>query len=272
VYKAINDEVIFFYNKRDLFFNYGVGIIGVVIAFNTSSNIGEVVLAVCLIGIVAYNYFMAFFFNRNFKGFLVGTSRLVVGFFIPVIILFALGQPVREKGETWGAYNVRCAIHRMWGVGITIWLVRLMCDLVNGYRVLKTNGFNKKYDEAYRDNRSYGHREYSEYGREEKKSHNDGHQYQKEKTSYENENRHQTHKDKLEEYYDTLGVSPGATDSEIKSAYRRLAQKYHPDKHNTEGIKIKKHFEELFKAVNVAYKEIEKSRNTQGFRETRYST
>src|SRR5215207_8715884 len=33
-------------------------------------------------------------------------------------------------------------------------------------------------------------------------------------------------------YYDTLKVSPQATGPEIKSAYRRLARKLHPDKNN----------------------------------------
>ena len=29
--------------------------------------------------------------------------------------------------------------------------------------------------------------------------------------------------------YKVLGVSPNATDDEVKDAYRRLARKYHPD-------------------------------------------
>lgn len=32
-------------------------------------------------------------------------------------------------------------------------------------------------------------------------------------------------------YYDILGVNPNATDQAIQAAYRRLASKYHPDKH-----------------------------------------
>ena len=32
------------------------------------------------------------------------------------------------------------------------------------------------------------------------------------------------------DYYDILNVSKNASDSEIKSAYRKLAMKYHPDR------------------------------------------
>lgn len=33
-----------------------------------------------------------------------------------------------------------------------------------------------------------------------------------------------------EDYYNLLGISKKASDREIKSAYRKLSKKYHPDK------------------------------------------
>lgn len=48
-------------------------------------------------------------------------------------------------------------------------------------------------------------------------------------------------------YYDALGVSPTATDEEIKRAYRKLALKYHPDKNKEADA------QEKFKEVSVAY-------------------
>lgn len=52
---------------------------------------------------------------------------------------------------------------------------------------------------------------------------------------------------KYKDYYETLGISRNASDAEIKSAYRKLARKYHPDVNKT------KEAEEKFKDINEAY-------------------
>ncbi|OJA00898.1 molecular chaperone DnaJ [Rickettsiella grylli] len=58
---------------------------------------------------------------------------------------------------------------------------------------------------------------------------------------------------KKTDYYETLGVSRHATDSELKKAYRKLAMKYHPDKHHAAETQQAKEAEEKFKAISEAY-------------------
>ena len=50
------------------------------------------------------------------------------------------------------------------------------------------------------------------------------------------------------DYYDILGLSKSASDSEIKSSYRKLAMKYHPDRNPGD-----KKAEEKFKEISESY-------------------
>lgn len=52
------------------------------------------------------------------------------------------------------------------------------------------------------------------------------------------------------DYYEILGIKKGATEAEIKSAYRKLALQYHPDRNKEAGAT------EKFKEINAAYEVI----------------
>lgn len=60
--------------------------------------------------------------------------------------------------------------------------------------------------------------------------------------------------------YEVLGLSPGATDDEIKAAYRKLAKKYHPDLNGGSA-----QAEAKMKEVNEAYNILIKHKNQSSY-------
>ena len=60
--------------------------------------------------------------------------------------------------------------------------------------------------------------------------------------------------------YKVLGVSPDATDEEIKKAYRTLSKKYHPDLNPGD-----EHAAEMMRQVNAAYDMIQKGTASKGY-------
>ncbi len=70
--------------------------------------------------------------------------------------------------------------------------------------------------------------------------------------------------------YEVLGVQRGASDDEIKKAYRALAKKYHPDNFTDQGQRARA--EEKMKEINAAYERIQKGDTSSGGRyENTYS-
>ena len=69
------------------------------------------------------------------------------------------------------------------------------------------------------------------------------------------------YKENLESAFDVLGINKESTNIEIKKAYRKMANKYHPDKIAHLGNEFKEIAQDKFKSVSEAYARIKKDRN-----------
>lgn len=64
----------------------------------------------------------------------------------------------------------------------------------------------------------------------------------------------------LNEAYKILGISPNATNDEVKAAYRKMALKHHPDRVSTLGDDVREAAEKKFQEINNAKERIYKAR------------
>ncbi len=72
--------------------------------------------------------------------------------------------------------------------------------------------------------------------------------------------------------YDVLGIKPGATDEEIKKAYRALSRKYHPDANvnNPNREQAEERFKEIQQAYNQIMQEKQQGSSFTGYGSARY--
>ncbi|HEU4571928.1 MAG TPA: DnaJ domain-containing protein, partial [Candidatus Limnocylindrales bacterium] len=61
------------------------------------------------------------------------------------------------------------------------------------------------------------------------------------------------------DYYEVLGVARGASDAEIKRAFRRLAQQWHPD------VNASPEAHQRFKEINEAYQVLSDRERRQAY-------
>ena len=64
----------------------------------------------------------------------------------------------------------------------------------------------------------------------------------------------------IQDPYRVLGLEPGASDDEVKAAYRKMALKHHPDRVAALGEDVRKSAERKFQEINDAKERVYASR------------
>jgi len=133
-------------------------------------------------------------------------------------------------------------------------------DFFGGYRNntrSNNNSNGTRENNTYSDTRYYGHfrtqEEFEEFIRNTFGGSFGGSTYYRQGGSYQ---RTGTYTSNRSRYYRILGLKDGASQEEIKKAYRQLAKEHHPDKFVNASDSDKKYHESKMKEINEAYENL----------------
>ncbi|MFA5784275.1 MAG: HEAT repeat domain-containing protein [Phycisphaerae bacterium] len=226
--KTHDGIIIFFYSYSDLFFSVlpiivGIGLC-VVLEFH-SNNEEYTSIWLIYLGILCsflYNYVKAFIdnWNRKFLAFCVGTSRNIIIFILPVILLLSFLEMAAERSERDSPFG------KIVAVLVFISSILLLHSLVGTMR------YQLRSEEEY-ETCCNGE-------------------------ANENPSESDRYSDTSSEVspYVILGIPTNSTINEIKEAYRKLSQQYHPDKVAHLGPELQQVAHEKMKKINQAYESL----------------
>lgn len=133
------------------------------------------------------------------------------------------------------------------GVGLVLWqilpiiLIVLLINYIFGNKKTKKRHFYYK---------TYTQQDFEDMFRNQSQWYENGNN-----SGYQN-NSFQWTEDKTK-YYKILGINEGATQNEIKKAYRDLAKKHHPDMYAKDSKDTRDYHEKRFKEINEAYEKLQ---------------
>ena len=249
VSEAFDGTVVFFSSKLDLFLSFLPLIIMFLIyrvgEYETSESAWSIYTGLFWTAI-GYNYLKALWDNREtpFLALCVGTGRITVGYLVPLIALFNftglfISKRPEQSAQEWQAQRLsNLAI-----VGACVWFLYKLIGR-NPRRVQYAHaggGFDRGsvHDDSFDDDGGPGDDGFSGYD--------------------EPVNCHQQQADPEPEPtksfnpFDVLGVARGASQDQIKHAYREMSRMYHPDKTAHLGSDRQQLSDEKMKQINRAY-------------------
>ena len=272
VKKAHANEVIFFNSKWDLgvplipicpvlllfllprfLFTLAAGVLGPLII-----ALPIVVPVVVLPFALFYNAVQSFSLNWRTKwlALCVMMGRTVIGFLVPVWLVFrciGYGRG-RNANESDAGYAARSAADKITTILAAGVFYGFLMDLVNGEQVrhVRSNASSQESEEPGVEDSQV----------EDEHTHATEDEYQTANDSPDDEgSRHDGAAARAaasngKTPYEVLGISPGATQDEIKAAYRRRIKEYHPDKVAHLGQEFRDIAERMSKEINAAYAQL----------------